>query len=65
MSRAGDRFAAPRHRVYKMLATKDGLAEFWTTQVEGHADVGGKLSFFFGRPDPGAVDTSASALISP
>ncbi len=47
--------AAPRHRVYEMLATKDGLAEFWTTHVEGDSEVGGKLSFFFGRPQPGAV----------
>ena len=47
--------AATRHRVYEMLATKDGLAEFWTTHVEGDSEVGGKLSFFFGRPQPGAV----------
>jgi uncharacterized protein YndB with AHSA1/START domain len=25
---------APQHRVYQMLSTKEGLAEFWTT-VEG------------------------------
>ena len=47
--------AAPRHRVYEMVATRDGLAEFWTTHVEGDAAVGGKLSFFFGRAEPSAV----------
>ena len=47
--------AAPRDRVYTMLASKDGLAEFWTRRVEGDADVGGALSFFFGRPKPSAV----------
>jgi len=27
--------AAPQYRVYEMLATKGGLAKFWTSQVEG------------------------------
>ena len=47
--------AAPQHRVYEMVSTRNGLAEFWTTQVEGDSEVGGKLSFFFGSPKPGAV----------
>jgi uncharacterized protein YndB with AHSA1/START domain len=47
--------AAPQNRVYEMLATKNGLARFWTTQVEGDSEVGSKLSFFFGRPEPSAV----------
>lgn len=47
--------AAPQHRVYEMLAGKDGLAKFWTTQVEGDSEVGGKLRFFFGKPEPSAV----------
>ncbi len=47
--------AAPQHRVYEMVATKEGLAEFWTTHVEGDAEVGGKLSFFFDGPEPSAV----------
>jgi len=47
--------AAPQHRVYEMLATKDGLAKFWTRQVEGDSEVGGKLRFFFGKPEPSAV----------
>jgi uncharacterized protein YndB with AHSA1/START domain len=47
--------AAPQHRVYEVLATKDGLAKFWTRQVEGDCEVGGKLRFFFGKPEPSAV----------
>jgi uncharacterized protein YndB with AHSA1/START domain len=47
--------AAPQSRVYEMLSTTDGLAGFWTRQVEGNSAVGGKLSFFFGRPEPSAV----------
>ena len=47
--------AAPQHRVYEMLATKDGLGKFWTRQVEGDSEVGGKLRFFFGKPEPSAV----------
>jgi uncharacterized protein YndB with AHSA1/START domain len=47
--------AASQHRVYEMLATKDGLAKFWTTQVEGDSKVGGKLRFFFGKPESSAV----------
>ncbi len=47
--------AAPQNRVYEMLATTDGLAEFWTRQVQGDSAAGGKLSFFFGSPKPAAV----------
>jgi uncharacterized protein YndB with AHSA1/START domain len=47
--------AAPQNRVYKTLATKDGLAEFWTRQVEGDSAARGKLSVFFGSPKPAAV----------
>jgi len=47
--------AAPRRRIYEMLATPGGLAAFWTTQVEGNCEVGGTLKFFFGRPEPSAV----------
>ena len=46
---------APRHRVYEMLATKDGLAKFWTSHVEGDSEVGGQLRFFFGKAEPSAV----------
>lgn len=47
--------SAPQGRVFEMLATKEGLADFWTSQVEGDAEVGGKLNFFFGHPEPAAV----------
>ena len=47
--------AAPQNRVYQTLSSKEGLAGFWTNQVEGASEVGGKLSFFFGSPEPGAV----------
>jgi len=47
--------AAPQHRVYEMLATKDGLAKSWTSHVEGDSEVGGQLRFFFGKPEPSAV----------
>jgi uncharacterized protein YndB with AHSA1/START domain len=47
--------AAPQHRVYEMLATKDGLAKFWTSHVEGDSALGGQLRFFFGKPEPSAV----------
>ena len=46
---------APQSRVYEMLATKEGLADFWTNHVEGDSEVDGKLSFLFGRPEPSAV----------
>jgi uncharacterized protein YndB with AHSA1/START domain len=47
--------AAPQHRVYETLATRDGLAKFWTSHVEGDSEVGGQLRFFFGKPEPSAV----------
>jgi uncharacterized protein YndB with AHSA1/START domain len=47
--------AAPQGHVYQMLSTQAGLARFWTTEVHGDSEMGGKLSFFFGRPEPSAV----------
>lgn len=47
--------SAPKDRVYAALATKPGVAEFWTDHVEGDSAVGGKLSFFFGGPNAAAV----------
>jgi len=47
--------AAPRHRVYETLATKEGLTDFWTAHVEGDSVVGRTLSFFFTSPNPAAV----------
>ena len=47
--------AAPAQRVYSTLATEDGLTDFWTDHIDGHSEVGGKLSFYFGFPEPAAV----------
>lgn len=46
---------APQDRVYELLATRSGLAEFWTAQVQGDSEVGGRLSFYFNGPEPAAV----------
>jgi len=46
---------APQDRVYERLATKAGLAEFWAAKVEGDAEVGGELSFYFSGETPAAV----------
>ncbi|MGH2484690.1 MAG: SRPBCC family protein [Ktedonobacterales bacterium] len=47
--------AAPQARVYEALTAKDGLAGWWTRQIEGDPNVGGSLSFYFGGSEPGAV----------
>jgi uncharacterized protein YndB with AHSA1/START domain len=48
--------SAPPARVYEALATKEGLAGFWTQHIDGDVTPGGTLRFFFnGNPDPGAV----------
>jgi len=46
---------APQLRVGEMVGTRDGLRGWWTRDVEGEAKVGGRLSFYFGRPEPSAV----------
>ena len=46
---------APEERVYEWLATREGLAEWWTRDVRGDAGQGGKLAFYFGSPEPSAV----------
>ena len=46
---------APRERVYDALATTRGLAGWWTKTVEGQAELGGELRFFFGQDKPGAI----------
>ncbi len=38
---------APLDEVYKALATRDGLAGWWTTNTEGDSVVGGMLKFRF------------------
>jgi uncharacterized protein YndB with AHSA1/START domain len=47
--------AAPQARVYEQLATTEGLSEWWTRTVAGDPNVGGKLRFYFGQPEPSAV----------
>jgi uncharacterized protein YndB with AHSA1/START domain len=47
--------AAPAARVYEAFATKEGLASWWTPTVEGDANLGGTLRFYFGGPEPGAI----------
>jgi uncharacterized protein YndB with AHSA1/START domain len=46
---------APREQVAARLRTIAGLATWWTPDVRGDAERGGKLEFFFGGPDPSAV----------
>jgi uncharacterized protein YndB with AHSA1/START domain len=46
---------APAERVYQALATREGLAQWWTRDVGGDEEKGGKLEFFFGGPEPAAV----------
>jgi steroid delta-isomerase-like uncharacterized protein len=48
------RIAASRHTVYEALATHDGLARWWTTDVRGESANGKTLSFRFAdrfKPD--------------
>jgi uncharacterized protein YndB with AHSA1/START domain len=47
--------AAPAGRVYQALATTEGLSGWWTRDVLGDPQVGGKLEFYFGYPEPAAV----------
>jgi hypothetical protein len=44
--------AAPQERVYEALATKEGLAGWWTRDLGGDPGLGGTLRFFFGEPEP-------------
>ena len=46
---------APVERVYHALATTDGLSGWWTHDVTGLSEVGEKLEFYFGYPEPAAV----------
>jgi uncharacterized protein YndB with AHSA1/START domain len=40
--------AASPSRVYEALTTVEGLAGWWTTEVEGASEVGGVIAFTFG-----------------
>jgi len=46
---------APIEEVYEAIATRQGLAQWWTQDVEGDDEVGGRLEFRFGGPDRVAV----------
>lgn len=46
---------APLSALYDAVATPEGLASWWTRRVEGESRVGGKVAFWFGRDEPGAV----------
>jgi uncharacterized protein YndB with AHSA1/START domain len=47
---------APQQQVYAALATKEGLVDWWTRDVQGDPMPGGMLQFyFFGSAEPGAV----------
>ncbi len=48
---------APAGDVLDAVATRDGLAQWWTPQVDGESEVGGDLRFHFGNPEPSAVMT--------
>jgi uncharacterized protein YndB with AHSA1/START domain len=41
--------AAPRDRVYQALATREGLAGWWTTTTDGQSAPGETLSFRFNK----------------
>ena len=60
--------SASQERVFAALATKGGLADWWTRDVEGEATLGSTLRFFFGTPDPSGVmevvDTTPSHRVS-
>ena len=45
---------APISEVYDAVATREGLAGWWTRDTEGESKVGGTLSFGFGYPEPSA-----------
>ena len=46
---------APIDHVYEAVATREGLTRWWTRDVEGESEVGGRLAFSFGGPGPAAV----------
>jgi hypothetical protein len=46
---------APQASVLAKLNTVDGLASWWTRDTRGDASLGGKVEFWFGGEQPGAV----------
>lgn len=41
----------PAHHVYTALATRDGLAGWWTRDTQGESAIGQTIRFRFHRPD--------------
>ena len=46
---------APAEQVFDWLATREGLARWWTRDVRGDAGAGGTVEFWFGQPAASAV----------
>jgi uncharacterized protein YndB with AHSA1/START domain len=48
--------SAPLADVYDAVATPEGISRWWTLDgVRGTSQVGERLEFFFGQPEPAAV----------
>jgi uncharacterized protein YndB with AHSA1/START domain len=58
---------APVDAVYKALATRDGVAAWWTSNTQGESKVGGVLQFRFsaGGVEIGGVETKVLELDPP
>jgi uncharacterized protein YndB with AHSA1/START domain len=41
--------------VYEKIASREGIASWWSRDVDGESRPGGHLTFWFGRPEPAAV----------
>lgn len=52
--------AAPPGATYQALATRSGLASWWTDETHGESEVGGELKFRFGQN--GGFDMKVLAL---
>ncbi len=46
---------APVTEVFDAVATREGVARWWTRDVDGESRPGGTLAFRFGGPEPAAV----------
>ena len=58
---------APVDAVYKALATRDGVAAWWTRDTQGESKVGGELRFRFsaGGVEIGGIDVKVLELDPP
>lgn len=57
---------APRGKVFAALTSIEGLANWWTTETTGNAEVGGTIQFRFGAhggPDMKVTQTEQDALV--